>query len=481
MGFRVAIIIGVSKYLRQDDELPASEEDAELIEKILELSGRYESIRKIDGNKSSLEVKEELANFIDSLKDKEIEEVFFYFSGHGKTGNENDFLYVLSDYQPSSSSQSTISNSYLDSLLKSLSPMRAIKIVDACYSGVEYVKSTQIIKEGLQKSIDGKFSSVYFMFSSRSDQTSWANAEYSFFTRSFVTSLTKYKEREIRYGNIIDFITDDMRSSKQTPIFVQQGDNLDVFAEINPSIVKYLSDILPSPEVVVASGEYAAESGKKLTLKDKVAALNESYADKNQAKDTLSAYFSLVNEHKFTDDLSSIYDWDVNLEDGYLVVTGMDYIAKWLEDNNLSYFVELEYGEESYEGKTKVVTKNTLSFTSTETYEPTTLYRKIVTGIYLTAESEYSSICINLTPKFEALSWYQMYFVHVFSKSKLRVFFKCEKLVEKNWDEREAENTAEWRQFSCGLTDVVELEGYVKKAIEVMEKDILAGVEVLVS
>jgi len=62
----------------------------------------------------------------------------------------------------------------------------------------------------LEKSAkDNQLNDIYFMFSSRDDQTSLAGHEYSKFTESLFTGLLDHKG-EIRYRDLTAYIADDL-------------------------------------------------------------------------------------------------------------------------------------------------------------------------------------------------------------------------------------------------------------------------------
>ena len=109
---------------------------------------------------TSKSVKSKLTNFVQKYTSEEIEEVIFYFTGHGSF-EEDQFYYVLSDYEESKKRQTCLSNDELDNLLRSLSANLTIKIVDACQSGIRYVKDPDIFRKYLQES-EKNFDKCYF-------------------------------------------------------------------------------------------------------------------------------------------------------------------------------------------------------------------------------------------------------------------------------------------------------------------------------
>ncbi len=80
-----------------------------------------------------------------------------------------------------------------------------MKIIDACESGVTYIKSTDNVAEYL-KSTSAGLKGVYFMFSSQSDESSYASTDISYFTKSILSSVANHKARTIRYKDIINTV-----------------------------------------------------------------------------------------------------------------------------------------------------------------------------------------------------------------------------------------------------------------------------------
>ncbi|MFB9273730.1 caspase family protein [Cohnella cellulosilytica] len=136
----LAILLGVSDY-NEIDSLPGCRNDVKLVYDLVQNTDRFQDILYLANNTTSNNVKEKLAEF--TLKHKgnseSIDEVFFYYTGHGLFSKE-EFHLVLSDYNSSWLNRTTYKNSEVDDLLKGLSLKLTVKIIDACHSGVKYVK-----------------------------------------------------------------------------------------------------------------------------------------------------------------------------------------------------------------------------------------------------------------------------------------------------------------------------------------------------
>lgn len=258
----IAIIIAVSDY-QQIARLPACKNDGSLIRDILQQTGRFapENVFYADQKTDSATVKADLSKFIKGLSSQQVQEAFFYYSGHG-TCDGTKFYYLLSDYDEGKLNQTTLSNTELDGMLRTLSPGLAVKVVDACHSGTHYVKSSEDIEKALRRSSEGQIKKCYFMFSSEQHQQSWQDDRLSFFTRSFARALVEYKGHPVRYKDIIAYISDQFgNNTHQKPVFITQAGFTEVFAEP----VRALAQLLDSKSALLIEKEITEAAGPGTT------------------------------------------------------------------------------------------------------------------------------------------------------------------------------------------------------------------------
>jgi hypothetical protein len=74
----LGIVIAVSDYMHNANNLPACIRDGTVIEEVLRLSGRFDDVLYIYHDTKSTNVKQRLAEFIKSHHEEEIGEVIFY-------------------------------------------------------------------------------------------------------------------------------------------------------------------------------------------------------------------------------------------------------------------------------------------------------------------------------------------------------------------------------------------------------------------
>src|SRR5689334_5494665 len=122
----VAIILAVSNYTNPGNNLPASKKDGDVIHGILQATKKYDKILMVNNSESSSKTKELLSNFFVECKGFKIDELFFYYSGHGEFSSD-EFYYLLSDFDNKKKNQTSLQNNEIDDLIRTLNPQIVIK------------------------------------------------------------------------------------------------------------------------------------------------------------------------------------------------------------------------------------------------------------------------------------------------------------------------------------------------------------------
>ena len=479
MGKRIALLIGVSEY-QNENNLPPCKKDVGIISKIISGADSYDDCLTLDGNEKSTSLKAEVASYIRKHQDDDIDEIFFYYTGHGSSTSD-DFLYLFSDFNSSKVEQTSLRNSEFDSMLKSLNPKQTIKVVDACQAGTEYIKSNQDLRSIFEKSSSDSFKKTYFLFSSTNTESSIALEDFSVFTKSFVMSLLNYEGKDIRYRDIMDYISDDSNVKKyQTPLFIQQADNTEVFCGVSSELVNSLKDSLEINSEAAPSDTLSSlieDEGEKVREEDKlVLAIREksrTYCSSDQAQESLAIYFNEFTNYEWNEIITSLFEVEVKIQQDYTGITGLLNIGKWVRDSKEGYFATESHTQEEYEGQEKIVTQERFTLSKTTEYRPVTKYRDVIDGFRLTAASPNSSVIIFFQPKEEVLSWFRLFFAHIFSKSKLTVFFKHEAETERSWDRRGVQNKNTWKIQNSGLKDHESIKDLVQSSIQALENEVI--------
>lgn len=235
----LAILIGVADY-KYINKLSPCDRDVELISSILDFSEKYQEILLLNNSPFGATAKDQIAEFIRQHQEDDINEIFIYYTGHG-TRIRDDFLYLFADFDEHKLEQTSLRNSEFDAMLKSLQPKLTVKVIDACQAGTEYIKSNQELQMIFDKSSKESFNKAYFLFSSSSAESSIALQDFSVFTKSFAKSLLGFENQNVRYRDIMAYISDDITVKKhQTPLFIQQADNTEVFMNVSGGVIEFL-------------------------------------------------------------------------------------------------------------------------------------------------------------------------------------------------------------------------------------------------
>ena len=243
----LAIVIGIDKY-KNNNDLIACKNDAKDMYEIIKESKKYDDIVYFNGEYTNREILKKLEELKIKSKDEEIGEIFFYFSGHGFSEN-NELFYVTTNTENNKINTTSLKNSEIDALFRDLNPNLYVKVIDSCQSGISYIKDIDegILFEKAMNETKKEFKKCFFMFSSLRNQYSYVmeDNKRSFFTNSFIEALIYYKDQEnVKYSEISNYMADYFRDKeKQTPFFITQTDMLDEFVKYNKELIVLLSNI----------------------------------------------------------------------------------------------------------------------------------------------------------------------------------------------------------------------------------------------
>ena len=457
----LGIVIGVTNYKSDLNDLPACRSDASAIAAILQTESKFSDVLVILDRTDAGIVKSQLTEFISKHKGKDIGDVVFYFSGHGEfTGGE--FHYLLSDFDPKRRKQTSLENSEVDRLLRSLSPDVAVKLVDACHSGITYVKDPDAFDNYLKGS-GGTFTKCYFLFSSRSDQFSYQDNELSFFTRALVDSVLTHGDVNLRYKDVIDFVSDTFAGrSDQTPFFVTQADYTETFCTVSEALRNALQSRVGNSSGV-APPLAATDLSKKLV--NLVEADAERYCTAEEATACLNSLYRQVESFQHLAEACELFEITVQKVEDSTDLPTAEAIGKWLETAKDQYFAE------PYRQIVKVrkrVRKNPfelLYVVDDTAYKYVDAEENRVHGFRPTADMPFLYIRLDAEPRFPNLSAHECYFVPVFSKTTLQLFTAFSRLRDVGWSRRENRGKVSWETRSCDLKDTEKVNEAITNVI----------------
>ena len=434
----IAIIIGVCNYNNAPD-LSACFNDAQIIKSILDATKKYDDILFFNGQETnSYDIKSSIIEYVKKYKGQSVEELFFYFSGHGKA-DEKDFYYITTDTSLEQIFSTSLQNSELDTLLRDLNPKLFVKIVDACNSGVSYIKGDSLIPDDanllLEKSIKQKeFNKCYFMNSSQLDQSSYASMKMSDFTTSFISCIVNTPlSKTIRYKHIADAISDFFESSKkQKPFFVLQADMTEEFSVATEELIKTSKGIhcdKPIESDTKASGEISLEQRIKGAIV-KCATLEETQAVSQQLAQIINDYSCdnpIINEN-----------YDIEINELYISSIPMiKGLAEWIKKNqdSLRLFAKPRYVKEEIDDPI-------IPFSQT---------RKQLVGFEETPKNLQTAIGIVMKPKKLSIPSFHLVFSYIYSADRIYVFSNYVASYPTDWGKYEEAEHAGWKFFDIEI------------------------------
>ncbi|MDD5383849.1 MAG: caspase family protein [Gallionella sp.] len=475
----IAILIGISEY-KLEAALPACAFDAENMRQLLVASKKYDDIQCINHKTDAAQVKDELRAFFAKYQNSsDISEALIYFSGHGVY--QNDALLCCSDFNAARPSTTSISNTELDDLLRSVKPEVAVKIIDACQSGSPYIKDASA---GFEKALGAsKLKSFICMASSRQDQLSYASKTESAFTSKWINAALSKLDGTVFYRDIQAALADAFVSNPdQTPHFVNQGTGLEVFstvtAEMKSLNVARAKSVLPEkPDDAVAQliEQEVAKIDKKFVPQESVIdaigqgkvglnaySITEPIVKKFYSKElTTDIKLSAIPKARAVADFAAEQAWPKRY---FVKIITENYQARVLKDplGSLSLSTRLfaKRDDSDYVNETKTRPAH-LEATETLPFE--------------VAEISYTS-------SHPSLAVFQIYIGIVHALTEVMILSATVRLAQRGWSQRTPElSEVQWRYESYAWADVVRDPEIIWKASLVRgEADIRAYLESLI-
>jgi len=446
----LAIVIGVSKYSNLKDNLPGSKNDAESINIILKKTTKFDEILYINNGENSAETKELITNFISEYKLQSITEFFFYYSGHGEFSND-EFYYILSDFDTKKRKQTSLQNNEIDDLIRTLSPQLVVKVIDACQSGTSYIKEAGVLNKYFSDS-QKAFKKCYFLNSSLNSQASFANEEISFFTFSFINAINEHKSGEIRYKDIIDVISDEFDNNReQTPLFIIQAELTEKFCKITLEMKEYVANIIG------LSTSTKENEVKSLSLFEIITEDAKNYTDKEGAISAVNLIKERLNTLELNAELKNLYQVELEFLINHHNVINLTSITKWLESNEHDFFAEPiyelvydEYNEQAYEQ---------------------------LIGIDLNLEVPFKTVSLDFISNFPNLLSYHSNIVYLLSKKYIRFFYFVTNYIESNWDDKKLNYSIKWFTTEYRIADVDDVMKGIDTMYHSLQRHIIDEIE----
>ena len=456
----IAILLGVSSYLHEQ-ALPACAHDVENMHQLLEATGKYGDILLIKDATKASSVKSSLRDFFGKFQGRDdVEEIFFYFSGHGVHHNDEALL-CCSDFDYKKPSTTSIGSSELDDLIRSVSPAVAVKVIDACQSGSPYIKDSGL---GFEKALSkSPLKSFICMASSRQDQSSFATMQESFFTSAWINAAIERSDGAVLYRDIQASLADEfVDTPEQTPFFVSQGSGLEIFGVVTEAM-RAISKARSSSTVSSTAKASIIE-----ILTEKIAEKDKAFVPQLSVINAVEASKAAILSGVISDSVvSAFYSLKVALGLKLATLPNVVDVARFAKKQawEKSFFVKLV--EESYQVKVprNPFTNLTLDFAARNRF----IGRKQGSEEDFTFESRTRPINVESTEnlpfevaelvyasKHASLPEFRIYIGLVHSLTELMTLSATVRLIQKGWETRAAElSDVSWRYHTQTWQSVV--------------------------
>lgn len=472
----LGIVIAVSEYNMPGSNLPGCIIDGKVISTILKVDNKFDDVLVINEKTGSADVKDALIEFITRHKNEEIQDVVFYFTGHGDFDGD-EFYYLLSDFDKKRKKQTSLENAELDNLIKTLNPINAIKIVDACHSGAPYIKDTDTFKTYL-KGTKGRFNKCYFMYSSQADQSSYQSAQLSYFTKSIVDSVVKHSGNVIRYKDIIDYVSDSFADNlNQTPFFVVQADFTEPFCNI--------SETLKSSIISSLDGNFSQHvdlTDEKKTILELIKAEAQGYCDEKEAISILTSFLEKIKVEQLDHEIRDIYRADCFEESDSSKIPDSSAIGKWLTRNDHKLFAKAITENKTFMRKKVKPARMPGIDTSWlrglkddgKDYETVKETMQVTTTFRSTVDLPVVLLKVIAEPIYPNVTAAAAYIVPLISKTGLQVFVSFDFFDEQGWNQRKSNNSLKWTSYYVDLKDESKISQLAKNIINNFSSFLLA-------
>ena len=346
---RIAILMGITyesnPYL---DTLPACKNDLNIIKKIIDATNLYEEKLILnDDFPTAYNAMETMTEFIENIEKKSVsvDEVFVYYSGHGGFNND-EFYYAWNDYSSKNPNTTSLLSSQVDELLRRLKAKLTVKFIDACQSGLPYIKDI----------ITPTFQDCFFCFSCRKEQTSVCTEKNSVFTYSIIEAIKNcLNNPKIRYRDIKNYIADKFNSentenSVQNPYFCSQGKDTDIFCEVTENLKTIVNEFFLSPNIIQSNHDSDCKdsSNQDLNYIDIIEKLDSKFITNESLKDLSENLLKTISSITLKKELNQLKFTKLITSDKITTnIPCYKSLCKFVDENCSEYFTEITYDHQT--------------------------------------------------------------------------------------------------------------------------------------
>jgi hypothetical protein len=297
----------------------------------------------------------------------------------------------------------------------------------------------------------------------------------SFFTRSIAESITKHPNSELRYKDVIDYVSDAFSGDgKQTPFFVTQADFTQIFCTVSDTLRETIERASNSKSIVVSPKTAAAE----LSLVDLVSQDAQRYCDEQTANSALlSLRESLVLNGE---EIEKLYEVRVNEGADFAELPSPIAIGTWLDKNPNNFFAH-PYRED-FEYKDRVLKDRHLTLFSSfqqfgdDDYVTVTRTESRIRGYRPSVDMPFLYLEMHFVPRFPNLTMYKCFIVPVVSRTELRLFYCKLAYREAGWSKTQRDGEIKWATTCASIADKSNVSATISAIVREVRESILTQI-----
>jgi len=264
---KIALLVGVSEYLPEFDNLPSTLKDVEAMKEVLGNSemGGFDDI-KVLKNSNRQEIEEAIYELFANQNKDDL--LLFYFSGHGAKDEDGDLFLATcesSKHQHVIKDYTAVAASYLKTRMNKSYSKRLVVILDCCFSGAF---TEGMIAKGDENIVDikaelgGKGRAILMSSSAVQSSFQSTGSELSIYTKYLVEGIKTGaadtdKNGQISADELHEYASKKVQQESQqmTPKFftyMEEGDQIYLVSSPHSEIKV---EILPPPKVIELPSE----------------------------------------------------------------------------------------------------------------------------------------------------------------------------------------------------------------------------------
>ena len=391
----VAILVGNTEY-QSLSELPCCHDDLMAMKELLDATKRFSNNIKVIENSDADALKSQLRTIADT--NSPIEELFFYFSGHGCL-HKGEFYYCATNFSQKRANETGISNSDLHTMLRLANSELVVKVIDACNSGTLLVKSDgeSIFHQ------EHQFKNFIQISSCLESQNSLTGKPLSPFTEKFRSSALRKEQGPVYYIDVINSLKDEfLVNNDQIPFFVSQGTAREQFVHDASLMDDLRKKIVTETDSSVQSEDETVQNQPATSnLQNLLSNAEKNIATPGKTTSFIDAFFDNLIETLSRVEFSNYFDVETIEHSDFVEPTTEAFIIRVLSREQRSdEFVTATIKE-------KKIRKNNplhmLGMSTFLTFAGDEEYRKVY-NLQLNCDMDRVQLKITLTPKYHSLS-----------------------------------------------------------------------------